>query len=184
MTDHITEDQGILDDVLPDDPPSLIKRVLVIIAGIFLVVLVISLLFVSYPLSSVIEGKIESEPMQGNKIHLADFSIIFEEKVAKDLRSIYFSDQKQEFSLCLLGKKYQDDYHINSFYQPTQFSQTFNQVIFEKCSEDTLIILHTHPYKSCLASETDINTLKKTQEKNSNVLMVVMCEPGRFSVYS
>ena len=63
------------------------------------------------------------------------------------------------------------------------FEQTFNHVQFEKCSKESFAILHTHPYKSCIASDTDIKTLKSSQKENPAMLMIVMCDPQRVSVY-
>jgi len=82
------------------------------------------------------------------------------------------------------GIKENDVYYITSLEQPTMYEQAFNHVSFAPCSEESLILLHTHPYKKCIASETDINTLREMQQRNADVLMVVMCEPDRFSVYS
>ncbi len=166
---------------LPEE--SKFKRFIIFIAGIALIVLMVSYIFVSYPLSSIIEGKIESTPLEENVILLDTFSIIFDEQTRKELQSIYFAEQKVEFSVCLSGEKEGDDYYITSLYQPLMYEQGFSHVFFEPCSEETMIILHSHPYKSCIASQTDLNTLEKSKEENPEVLMVVMCEPARFSVY-
>ena len=162
---------------------SKFKKIFIFVAGIISLILILSYVFVG-PLGDIIRGQLESTPLEGNQIDLEDFSIIFENDVHKELQEIYFDEQKVEFSVCLQGEKLKDIYQITSLYQPKMFEQTFNHVSFESCSEDSLIILHSHPYKSCLASQTDLNTLKSTQKRNADILMVVMCEPARFSVYS
>jgi hypothetical protein len=161
---------------------SHIKKILVVIAGIISILLMISYIFVSYPISGIIQGQLASIPLEKNKLDVGDFSIIFEGGTAKELESFYLEEQKVEFSVCLNGYK-EGDYHITSLYKPKMFQQSFNHVSFEPCSANSIILLHTHPYKSCIASDTDINTLKKSRKLNKDVLMVVMCEPERFSVY-
>jgi proteasome lid subunit RPN8/RPN11 len=168
---------------LPDEEESKLKKVFVFVIGVILILLMVSFIFVGYPLGSILEGQIESNPLKGEVIKLDDFSIIFAKSTLERLQEIYFSEQEVEFSVCLLGEKIDEDYFITSLYQPKMFDQTFNHVSFESCSSETKIILHSHPYKSCLASDTDINTLKNTRVKNKEALMVVMCEPKRFSVY-
>ena len=170
-------------EIIEPEEESKYKKVFVFGVGVFLVLLMVSYILVG-PLGNIIRGQIESTPLENNQIDLEDFSIVFENEVHRDLQQIYFSEQKVEFSVCLQGQKLKDVYHITSLYQPIMYEQTFNHVSFEPCSEDSLILLHSHPYKSCLASQTDLNTLENTQERNEDVLMVVMCEPARFSVYS
>ena len=55
---------------------SKLKKVIVFIAGILLLFLIVSYIFVSYPLGRIIEGQIESTPLKENRIDLDDFSII------------------------------------------------------------------------------------------------------------
>jgi len=167
---------------LPEEPKF--KKVFLWIAGIVMVLLMISFVFVTYPISDIIQGQAESEPVVSNVIDLGNMSIIFIDDTLKQLQEIYFAEQKYEFSLCLLGKKIDSVYYIGSLYEPRMFNQAFNHVSFEACNSATLIMLHSHPYKSCIASPTDLETLSKNKEINPDILMVVMCEPGRFSVYS
>ncbi|MFH1276465.1 MAG: hypothetical protein ABIH82_05120 [Candidatus Woesearchaeota archaeon] len=170
---------------IKDKSHSKLKKIFVVLGGIFLILMMISFVFVSYPISDIIRGQLESNPIKGNKIILDDFTIVLNNGTNEQLQDIYKNEQKVEFSICLIGTKDQttDDYYITSLYEPPQ-QAIFNQVSFQSCSNDTLIMLHSHPYKSCLASETDLNTLKNSQEDNPNMLMVIMCQPDRFSVYS
>ncbi len=174
-----------INEALPEEiqEKSPIIKFLILFGGILMIILMVSYIFVSYPVGEIIIGQIESDPLDENKIDLEDFTIFFTKEVQEELQETYLSEQKVEFSVCLLGDKVNENYVITSLYQPKMFAQTFNHVRFEPCSVETKIMLHSHPYKSCVASETDINTLAKTKESNPNVLMVVMCEPARFSVY-
>ena len=165
-------------------PPSKLKRLLIITAALLIILLFVSYIFVSYPLGHIIEGKIESQAVQDGRIQFGDLTLVFEQQTKQQLDTFYLQEQKVEFSLCLQGTKDHNTYHITSLYQPKTYEQTFSHVTFEPCSQDTLIMLHTHPYQSCLASDADLATLQKTKEYNPNILMIVMCEPDRFSVYS
>ena len=167
-----------------EDKYNWIKVVIWFLVGIFLILLIISFVFVTYPTGNIIEGRLESNPVRNNIIDLNEFDIIFEENSLEKLQSIYFDEQKVEFSVCLTGRKLNNNYHINDLYKPVTYSQSFNSVSFEPCNKETLIILHSHPYKSCIASQVDINMLRSNQQRNKDVLMVVMCEPDRFSVYN
>ncbi len=185
MDGALKELEYLNDEVDPDDQeniPSPYKKMFLIGTGIVLALLIGSYLLVG-PVSDILRGQIESNPLQGNVLQLEGFSILFEEETAEELQSLYFAEQNVEFSACLSGEKQGDDYHITSLYQPAMHQQSFAHVSFEPCSAGTLVILHTHPYKSCLASGTDMKMLQRTKEENPDVLMVVMCEPARFSVY-
>ncbi len=167
----------------PEKKPSQFQKAILFIGGVIIMVLMVSFIFSSYPISNIIQGMLESKPLQGNIIELKDFSIIFEESTHEILKEIYLGEQKVEFSVCLQGEKRINDYYINSLYQPVMYDQAFNHVSFEPCSEETLVVLHSHPYKSCIASQADMQTLQENKKINPKVLMVVMCEPDRFSVY-
>ena len=163
---------------------SLIKKGIIALVAIFIIGLMLSYVFVVYPIGDIIKGRIESSQIKNEVIDLGNFSIFFENQTYSNIKKMYFDEQKTEFSMCLLGTKENDFYYVKSFYVPETYSKTFSQVSFKSCSQDTIILLHTHPYKSCIASEQDIQTLNETKKDNPNALMVIMCEPERFSVYS
>jgi hypothetical protein len=169
-----------------EDPSqkSWIAKTTIFLGGLVMIILMISYVFVSFPVGDLIIGQLESNPLNDDKIELNDFTIFFTSGIHEELQQIYLAEQEVEFSVCLIGDKMGEDYIITTLYQPKMFTQSFNHVSFEPCSKETLIMLHSHPYKSCVASDTDINTLKKMKKVNADVLMVVMCEPDRFSVYN
>ncbi len=175
----------------PEEKPSKLKKIWLIVVSIFLVLLMISFIFVTFPIGDIIQGKVESNLLKGKVIDLDDFKIYFENDTEDVLKSYYLAEQEVEISLCLEGYRENDrhmtsfdDYFITSLYKPKVFSSAYNHVSFEPCSANTVLILHTHPYKRCVASDTDLDTLEKSKLNNEDVLMVVMCEPDRFSVYS
>lgn len=182
--EHLLPDAADVDNEEPPAalPPG-VKRIILLVLGILSIALLLSYIFVTFPVGDILRGKLVSKVLDGNKLELREFTLFFENNTATELENYYHQQQKAEFSLCLQGKKEGSDYVVTSFYQPKMYRQAFNQVSFEPCDERTLLILHTHPYKRCVASQTDLNTLKKMQERSPDVLMVVMCEPKRWTVY-
>ncbi len=176
----LDENSGKEENARPE--PKGVKLLLLLFAAVA-IALMLSYIFSTFPLAEIIKSRWESELLAGNRLELEGFSIIFKNGTVEGLESLYLREQKNEFSACLLGEKKEGDYYIFSLYQPRMREQGFNRVVFEPCSPESLVILHTHPYKRCVASETDLQTLRKAQEENPDLLMVVMCEPGRFGVY-
>ena len=176
---------------LPEEKPSRLKKMIIIGMAVFLALLMISFIFVTFPIGDILQGKVESKLLKGNVIDLDSFKIIFESDLEEVLKSYYFSEQEKEISLCLEGYREEDrhntafsDYYITSLYEPKTYSSAYNHVSFESCSAETVVILHTHPYKRCIASEQDLEMLNESKLSNPDVLMIVMCEPDRFSVYN
>lgn len=173
---------------LPEEEKSLlppkIKKIVLLFIGIFLAMLMFSYIFATFPIADIIQGKAQSTLLQGNMLILPEFSIIFQNNTAEALESFYLQEQREEFSVCLQGKYENNIYVVTFLYQPQTYQRTFSHVIFESCDTETVIMLHSHPYKRCTASQTDLKTLQKSQAENPEMLMVIMCEPGRLAVYS
>jgi len=173
------------------------KKAAIIAISIFLLILLLSYFYLGYPLFHVLAGRIESNPLNNNLISVGNITVFIENTALNTIQTSYVNNTRVETSLCLIGyvdtafsqsgtinqNENKKNYIITNAYTPVILSQSFNQVTFEPCRNDTIIMFHTHPYKSCLASDTDINTLRNNQLNNQNLLMIVMCEPNRFSVY-
>ena len=165
----------------------MLKRTLIIFGGLIIVFLFLSLIYLQYPLFNIIQGRIESRNADNNVLLLKDISIVFSDDAMNSLQNSFSVNQEVETSRCLKGTldKTSDKtvYLITEVYTPTIYDQSFRHVTSAPCSNDTLIMFHTHPYKSCVASSTDLNTLKATKSNNPNIIMIIMCEPDRFSTY-
>ena len=191
MKEFLEDLEEVKEEEIEDHGPSKLKKAWLIVVSVFLVLLMVSFIFVTFPIGDIIQGKVESNLLRGDTISLDDFKIIFEDGTKDVLKSYYLAEQEVEISLCLEGYKEDDrhmtsfgNYFINNIYEPQTFESTYNHVSFEPYCLETVVILHTHPYKRCVASATDLDTLEKSKLNNEDVLMVVMCEPDRFSVYS
>ncbi|MBN1175583.1 hypothetical protein JXA48_02985 [Candidatus Woesearchaeota archaeon] len=159
---------------------------------IFFVTAVILGLFASFaifsPVNAVIEGQLRSSTLNHNIVMFGDYSLYFSRSVADTLPSLYNQNQISngvESAYCLIGESTGNKaYEITGILYPKIYSQTRTQVNFAPCPPETVVMLHTHPYKSCLASDVDLQTLKQSQVNNKDLLMIVMCESMRFTVYS
>lgn len=151
-----------------------------------LLLLLISFYSVFGPVNTNIKGQIESSTLKNNQLLIGNYTLLFKGSSGTVLQEAYYSNQLErevETSVCLLGTIQNNTYTITELHFPKIFSQSFNQVSFSPCPDDAIIMLHTHPYKSCLASEQDIYTLKKHQKTNPHLLMLVMCEEQRYNLY-
>jgi proteasome lid subunit RPN8/RPN11 len=161
----------------------LAKKLIIGFCGLFLILIILSWIYLQYPLFGIIEGQIESRSINNNVLQLNGFKIIFTDSAIRAVEDSYSSNKNVETSMCLKGTLTGQDYFINETYTPVIYDASFRHVTSEPCSNDTLIMFHTHPYKSCVASSTDLNTLKATQTENPDIIMIVMCEQNRFSTY-
>jgi len=169
------EDQEFLEE------PKL-KKILMFITTIFILFLIGSYFLLSYPLYPIIGSMSESKLIENNTIELNNFSIVFTNNTYEKLKEVYLQNQEVEISMCLKGIK-NKDYIITSIYQPEIIEQSFNHVTFKQCSQDSLIMLHSHPFKRCIASYQDIKTLKDRRKINQDNIMLIMCEIDRFTIY-
>jgi proteasome lid subunit RPN8/RPN11 len=160
-----------------------VKKALILGIGIFCVLLMLSFLYLEFPLFGILWGQMESRPLQGNTITAGNITVTFDTPTINKIRDYYTANQKTEISLCLIGENQGTTYYINDVYKPNTFSQEFNRVVHEPCNASTLIDFHTHPYKSCIASDVDLENLRRNKLNNPAALMLIMCEPSRFSVY-
>ena len=168
-----------------EDKPSLIKKILLIFIGIFLIVLLVSYLLPGDYLVRVLQGQIVSSTLGSDytlTLKNGDL-VVFDPAVYTQLKEFYFEHQKDEFKVCLLGRKNNNHYLISGMAIPKVFSQSFAHVSAEQCSKETIIPLHKHPYKSCLFSQQDIRSYEAFHRINKDALIGLMCEIDRFTFY-
>lgn len=147
----------------------------------------LSLYLVFAPVQHVVFGQLTSQSLKNNSLSIEAIKIYFPDDVAKELSFLYESETTNralETSVCLRGYRESNTYSIDEVYYPLITYQSYTEVSFKACPDDTLIMLHTHPYKNCEASKTDIRTLRKRQNTNPYTLMLVMCEENRYAIYS
>lgn len=109
--------------------------------------------------------------------------IVFEDNTYQELLGIYHANQRHETKICLEGRKENSDFMVEDITQPLIHSQSFSHVSSEPCGPDTIISLHTHPYKSCFFSYQDTLNLESLKALNQDAFIGLMCEPERFRFY-
>lgn len=161
------------------------KKIFVAVTGLFLAVLLVSYLIPGNYILYLVEGHFSSYKLNSDlTIDLKNGGkIIFNETVYEELKQLYFAEQKNEFKVCLQGRKEGANYYIAGLYRPEIFGQSFSHVSAELCDENTIIPLHTHPYKHCIFSLQDIRNYEAVRKKNSDAIIGLMCEVDRFNFY-
>jgi proteasome lid subunit RPN8/RPN11 len=168
------------------DEPSKAHQFLIVGVAIILILLMLSFMFLRFPIGDIIHGLIKSEELIDNKIYSDNLIIEFDESIIEVIKSIYYQEQEintVESILCLKGEKSGNKYKINKIIYPEVVDQYFNKVRYKQCSNDTLILFHTHPRKYCVASDADLENLEKFQKSNNKTIMLIMCDNNKISVY-
>ncbi|MCA9478334.1 MAG: hypothetical protein KC535_04255 [Nanoarchaeota archaeon] len=177
-----------LEEELPEEhlrEVPFFNRFVVPVISVLLLLLLISY-FVLGPIHTTIRGQLASSALKNDEYQFGDYLLLFYNDTAGELESIYQTYQEEklvETSVCLQGLVYNHTYAIQDIYYPKIYSASFSSVTFEPCPKDTVVMLHTHPYKSCLASDQDLKTLEKNKEGSPDLLMLVMCEQRRYTLY-
>ena len=166
-----------------EEKPSLLKRLSVLAISLFLIFLIVSFTFTG-AIGDIVASLIESETMEDGLVELEDFSVQFIDGSYDVLLGVYNNNLEYETKVCLKGYLEDSVYYVDEVYLPVIYSQTFNQVVSEACPSDTLIALHSHPYRHCLASEQDLSNLETAKLVNPDAVIGVMCEEERFSFYN
>lgn len=179
---HMT---GRLDDDLEDEKPSKIKKLIIIIVSLFMISLFI-LYSVLGPVQHKIEGNLHSESLIGTELHFKDYSLIFEKETSAILSELFTENQEikeVEMSVCLSGRVEGKNYYLDSIFYPEIFEQSLVHVNFASCPSETLVMLHSHPFDDCLASDTDLKTLTSAKKRNEDILMIIMCAKDHYALY-
>ena len=169
-------------------PRATTERIMwVSLAGIFVFIFIVYAIL--GPVEHQVIGQLNSQEITTNTLHLKGITIHFENNTHDVLQELYSDKQLTELvetSVCLQGsiKDNSKQYIVNDIFYPTIYDEQRTHVSFSPCPEGTIIMLHTHPQLQCLASETDIKTLKKSKERlEKDVLMMIICNENRYALY-
>jgi hypothetical protein len=162
----------------PKEESELQKKIRKITKTAISVLLIVLMLSFIIP-QEVVSSLIESNKIENYQINLKTKTIYFTHDAYEKLKQYYFYNQLTEFKVCLTGEINGTNYFVTSFYSPTTFFKTPTSVSSELCNNETIIALHTHPYRNCIMSEQDILTYKKYEK----ALGAVMCDTERFTFY-
>ncbi|HME86863.1 MAG TPA: hypothetical protein VKE88_00435 [Candidatus Nanoarchaeia archaeon] len=152
---------------------AIIKSVL----SIFLVLLLVTFLIPADIFSSIIEGKKPKE----DSIQLNQLTIMFTNNTYEDIQKHFLQHQLTEFKLCLQGTVNNSKYLVTSYYQPEILFASPVSVHSRICDQNTIIDLHSHPFRNCLFSDQDIISHTKSKQRNPETISAIMCDYNRFS---
>jgi hypothetical protein len=159
------------------------KKPLLTAGGIVSLFLLLSYVWVTFPVGDILVGTLVSEVIGDDfSIHGDNISITFTNESLQQLQRLFIENEGQEFSLCLLGETHNGTYLIDELYLPTIYEQSFSHVKSEPCPPEALIHLHSHPHKRCIPSHQDRETFERFSSTRENALMIVMCDTDRFTI--
>ena len=181
----ILEDLKNLEDIDEDlpEPNNLYKQIMIITISIFMIILILSYFLIGFPVRNVLVGQIYSNVPEGNILETRDARFIFRNDTLETAYMSWENNPYLETTLCIHGSYGDGVYHLYNAYEPEIYEQSLTHIKHASCDADTIVMFHTHPYKRCIASETDIRTLRRAQLNNEDIAMIIMCEENRFSVY-
>ena len=156
-----------------------LKKISRFVIGLLLVLMLFSFIIPTNIVLSIIESK----QVVNAEIQLEDRKVVFENNAYDRLKEFYLQNQLTEFKVCLTGDIKNNDYIVNSFYVPETFSKTPISVRSVFCDQNTIITLHTHPFKNCLLSTQDIVSFNRFRQINPKAITAVMCDTDRFAFY-
>ncbi|MEK6867660.1 MAG: hypothetical protein AABX98_02440 [Nanoarchaeota archaeon] len=168
------------------------KRIAIFCIGLFLLYLMTTYFGIGPYILQIFEGQIVSEQLDANyTLFLGNgTTVIFDEAMYAELLAYYIAHQRYEFAACFMGNLTFTNggeggkiYLLTAMEIPHTYSQSVHRVVSSGCPAETLVSLHTHPYKHCLFSEQDINSFFVFHQRSPTGLFALMCEEDRFTFY-
>ncbi len=169
---------------IEEEKESPIKKIIIMALAVFLILMFVSYIGISYGVGHIIGGLAESSLIEDNLVDYGNGRLIFSDNVLEGLDEVYSNNRGLEFKICLGGELLGNTYYLDEIIYPEMHSQKYNQVVAEPCPSDSLVDLHSHPEKRCIASQQDMRHFENLKERNANALMVIMCEQDRINIYS
>ncbi len=169
-----------------EDQPSLLKRTALIVIGVIVLLLFLSYFFLGPHTIDIIESLMVSSEIDDFTVEGEGFSVVFEPAAYDKLRDVYYQNKGNEFKACLFGSVSSaqggDVYRVSDVFLPEQRG-TYAQVSYRLCPAETIVSLHSQPYRRCVASKQDFRSFESFREKRPDAVMMIMCEEERFYVY-
>jgi len=146
MEDQIQED-------LEEIKPSLLHRIIIICIAFFLLFIMLYY-FVGSQIDQNILSSLISKPFDEKHL-VGNNTIRFQAEVIETIKSDYILDYKYEKKWCLLGNKKDSEFLITDIYYPEIIERNITFIRTKPCPVQTIISLHSHPFRSCLPSKQD-----------------------------
>ncbi|MFC1753409.1 hypothetical protein ACFL96_08455 [Thermoproteota archaeon] len=169
-----------IDDI--EEKPTKLKKVIIFIMGLFMILLFLSYFLIGPHTLNIIESMFISSKMDQFVVSGDDFEVVFDALAYSQLREIYFENQRYEIKFCLGGDIVEDTYFVKEILLPKQ-KGSYAQVVYTPCPAETIVSMHSHPYRRCRASEQDFKSFDNFRKTSPDAIMMVMCEEDRFFVF-
>jgi proteasome lid subunit RPN8/RPN11 len=164
------------------------KRVLLLFVAVFLFYLMFTYMGIGPDVLKVFEGQAASHEIGGNFTLFIDkeTKVVFSEELYLSLFDMFVNNQGHEFKACLYGTLETLNsglviYSLNDVVIPEIYEQDVYHVVSAGCDSETLVSMHSHPYKKCLFSAQDVRSYQEFLEDAPHALMAIMCEEDRFA---
>ena len=157
---------------------------LMMVLAVVMIVMVITYLFGEYEFTDILKGIVASDTVSEDlTLTYQDYTVHFSPEAYDALQKLYMGNIQHEFAACLMGVYVNNTYAVTDIHVPDLFSQSVFEVVSGACNKQTIIRLHSHPYRRCVFSPQDIFSYQKIREHQGNIMLGLMCEPTRFSFY-
>jgi len=177
MVDHYD-----FDDIEPEEETEAQKRFKRISKIVISIMLILMMFTFIVPLD-VVFSLLASEKVTTNEVELGEVTIMFKNDVLDELKQFFLDNQMTEMKACLTGEVADSTYKVDSFYIPEIHFKTPISVSSALCNQETIITLHTHPFRNCLFSYQDITSYMYYKRINPKAMTAVMCDLDRFAFY-
>ena len=156
------------------------RRISKIVITIMLILMMLSFVI---PFD-VVFSLLESDKVKDNQIQAGDKVVMFRSEVLENLKQFYIENQMTEIKMCLTGYVENEEYRVTGFYAPITHFKTPISIRSEACNDETIITMHTHPFRNCLFSYQDIVSYTYYKRLNPKAITAIMCDLERFAFYS
>ena len=162
---------------------KLFKGLLVVVAVVMVVILVTYMLG-DYEFMDILQGFIASDTLSEElTLQYKEYAIHFSPESYETLHKFYQGNLQHEFAACLQGTYAEKTYAVTSIKVPDLFSQSVFAVVSGACDQQTIIRLHSHPFRRCVFSPQDIFNYQQIRQQQGDIMLGLMCEPTRFTFY-
>ena len=181
---HFTQEE-ILKDLKKEEKHSPWKKPLLILLSLLTLILFLFAFVLDPAALSILGGLLESSRLDENSLTIQkkEVTLSFTLETYKTLKELFIQNEGREFKACVLGTKENVTYNLYRVFVPETYFQEFSKVVAAPCPAETLIDLHSHPLNHCIPSYHDVQVLKALKGKNSEIILGVMCNVGRFNFY-
>ncbi|MBU1975995.1 MAG: hypothetical protein KKG59_06340 [Nanoarchaeota archaeon] len=176
--------QEILEEAINDESSPRDHRFIIVIISILIILGMILAFTGGGRIVSFVQGRFASSTVEDVTLITKQGQIVILGDVYKELLDQYKKNQAHEWAACLIGTRNNDTIEIDDLYVPRIYDKSVYSVRSERCPQETIITLHSHPENHCVFSLQDLESYDDFLLINPDALTAIMCGKDRFTVYS